>query len=104
MKVIDLLNKIANGEINEDIKIEYQYGLSYEYCTIREFFDRYIVDKENLNQDITLEDTPKEDNILPWGRVAIEEIKKCNKVSDLKIYIKTMVQVQNEIIDKVNGE
>ena len=65
IKVIDLLNKIANGEIDEDIKIEFQYGYNYEYCTIREFFDRYILDKENLNQEITLEDAPKEETKIP---------------------------------------
>ena len=54
IKVIDLLNKIANGEINEDIEIEYQNGYNFEYCDIRNFFDRYIVDKENLNQEINL--------------------------------------------------
>jgi len=103
MKVIDLLNKIANGEINEDIKIEYQYGLSYEYCTIREFFDRYIVDKENLNQEIILEDTPKED----------KKIEHINKVYDLTDFRKDYPKVaellkdlsikQYEIIDKING-
>lgn len=65
MKIIDLLNKIANGDINEDIKIEFEYGYNYEYCTIIEFFDRYILDKENLNQEITLEDTPKEESKIP---------------------------------------
>ena len=93
MKVIDLLNKIANGEINEDIKIEYQNGLSCEYCTIREFFDRYIIDKENLNLDIALEDTPKED----------KKIKKLNIKLFNANYIELVDKI-NEIIDNVNGE
>ena len=46
MKVIDLLNKIANGEVEENKEYLF-YGS--DYCTIRDFFNRYIVDKENLN-------------------------------------------------------
>lgn len=95
MKIIDLLNKIAKGEINEDIKIEYQYGLSYEYCTIREFFDRYIVDKENLNQEITLEDTQKENKKIEKIDLPIPSL------SPQIIFLSTKI---NEIIDRLNGE
>ena len=49
MKVIDLLNKIANGEIDRNNK--YQFSRD-DYCTINDFFARYIVDKENLNLEI----------------------------------------------------
>ncbi len=56
MKVIDLLNKIANGEIEENI--EYKFS-DYDYCTIKEFFNRYVVDKWNLNLEIIEEDKLK---------------------------------------------
>jgi hypothetical protein len=49
MKVIDLLNKIANGEIDRNNKYHFS---SYDYCTINEFFNRYILDEENLNSEI----------------------------------------------------
>ena len=53
MKVIDLLNKIANGEIKEDTIIEFDNGYK-DYCSVRVFFDRYIVDRENLNTEIEI--------------------------------------------------
>ena len=49
MKVIDLLNKIANGEIDEETRYKFS---PFDYCTIKEFFDRYVVDEENLNLEI----------------------------------------------------
>ena len=43
MKVIDLLNKISNGEIEEDTMFEYSHGNGYkEYCTAKQFFNIYI--------------------------------------------------------------
>ena len=50
MKVIDILNDIAKGEIDED----YEIGYNNECCTIKEFFNRYIVDEENLNLNVEL--------------------------------------------------
>jgi len=55
MKVIDLLNKIANDEVDEEIKYLFSKN---DFCTIKEFFNRYIVDKENLNLEL-------EDECLP---------------------------------------
>ena len=49
MKIIDLLNKIANGEIDRNNKYHFS---NYDYCTIDEFFNRYILDEENLNSEI----------------------------------------------------
>lgn len=60
MKVIDLLNDMAKGKNNEDNKYQFSYT---DYCTIREFFDRYIVDEANLNLEI-IEDTPKENRYI----------------------------------------
>lgn len=56
MKVIDLLNKIANGEIDRNNK--YQFSKD-DYCTINDFFARYIVDEENLNLEIIEEENEK---------------------------------------------
>ena len=49
MKIIDLLNKIANGEIDRNNKYKFSRD---DYCTINDFFARYIVDEENLNLEI----------------------------------------------------
>ena len=43
MKVIDLLNKIANGEIHYSRKFRFSHK---DYCTATQFFERYIVDKK----------------------------------------------------------
>ena len=104
MKVIDLLNKIANGEIEENTTFEYSHGNGYkEYCNVRQFFNRYIVDKENLNLEIW------EDKV---------EDKKIEKIDTKKGYygeyiedycfksmpLETLALNQNElvIIDKIN--
>ena len=58
MKVIDLLNKIANGEISEDTLIEFDNGYK-DYCSVRVFFDRYIMDRENLNCEVELLENKK---------------------------------------------
>ena len=105
MKVIDLLNKIANGEIEEDTMFEYSHGNGYkEYCSARQFFSRYIVDKENLNLEI-YED--KEDK-------KIEKLTHLNNVSNASDLV-AISQMQwennsiverkiNEIIDRINEE
>ncbi|MBO7611075.1 MAG: hypothetical protein J6T23_02565 [Elusimicrobia bacterium] len=89
MKIIDLLNKIANGEINEDIEIEYQNGYNFEYCNIRNFFDKYIVDKENLNQEIQLVKSLEEENKIP------EKL-------DENRYIGTDLSVETDMFNKIN--
>ena len=84
MKVIDLLNKIANDEIDEETR--YKFSV-FDYCTIKEFFNRYIVDEENLNLEI-IEENNK-----------IEKIKDkyCSQISKVEL-----AQKINEIIDKLN--
>ncbi len=106
MKIIDLLNKIANGEINEDIEIEYQNGYNFEYCNIRNFFDRYIVDKENLNQEIKLVKSLEEEKKIPEKLEAILEYSKDgNYISKVPNNEQLMFKI-NEIIDylKSKGE
>lgn len=85
MRIIDLLNKIANGEIDKNNKYKFSRD---DYCTVNEFFARYIVDEENLNLEI------------------IEEVKKIEKVPIGKYKpthrIKKIEKKLNEIIDKIN--
>ena len=74
MKVIDLLNKIANDEIDEETR--YKFSVN-----------KYIVDEENLNLEI-IEENNK-----------IEKIKDkyCSQISKVEL-----AQKINEIIDKLN--
>jgi len=109
MKIIDLLNKIANGEINEDIEIEYQNGYNFEYCNIRNFFDRYIVDKENLNQEIKLVKSLEEEKKIPeklstW--FSLEKDCENDNIQYANNNFKTMYEKINEICDylKSKGE
>ena len=111
MKIIDLLNKIANGEINEDIEIEYQNGYNFEYCNIRNFFESYIVDKENLNQEIKLVKNLEEENKIPKkleepkfnkGRYYIKDINGTD--SEISGIERTFRLKINEIIDYLKSK
>jgi len=88
MKVIELLNKIANGEADEMAMIKFANG---DYCNIRIFFDRYIMDRENLNLDIQVDNK-------------IEKIPKKNENGDVYLYSNEALEIIdkiNEIIDKI---
>jgi len=105
MKVIDLLNKIANGEEQEDNKYQFSY---VDYCTIREFFDRYIVDEENLNLEI-LEDKVEDKKIEKLEIVhngnanAYALLNEYGTKCGLTKHSKVMCDKINEIIDKLNS-
>ena len=53
MKVIELLTKIANGEIKEGIMFQYNNGYE-EYANVNTLFDRFTINKENLNTEIEI--------------------------------------------------
>lgn len=98
MKVIDLLQRIANGEIHYSRKFRFSHK---DYCTATQFFERYIVDKENLNLEIKeLEDTPKEDKKIK----RIEERESGWWPNSADGNVSTLKQAINEIIDKINGD
>ncbi len=94
MKVIDLLNKIANGETKEEIMFQYNNGYE-EYANINTLFDRYTINEENLNTEIEI----------------IEEDKKIEKLENKidttfekynyseRMRLTEMVNKINEIID-----
>ena len=125
MKIIDLLNKIANGEISEDTLIEFDNGYK-DYCSVRVFFDRYIIDRENLNCEVEIieENKPKTFNDIreSYGLPRIED-KKIEKIKilncdnyvkkenyetiltmqEIALDIQTLKHKVNEIIDKLNS-
>ena len=86
MKVIDLLNKIANGEIDRNSK--YQFSRD-DYCTINDFFARYIVDEENLNLEI-LEEEKKIPRRLGINDITLIDVfAKINEIIDYLDYLKS---------------
>ncbi len=97
MKIIDLLNKIANGEIDRNNR--YQFSRD-DYCTINDFFARYIVDEENLNLEIIEEDKKIEKlDVIAYDK-CIHEVT--HKEKELALEIRKTQIVLNELIDEVN--
>ena len=113
IKVIDLLNKIANGEyptIKDGIN-KYEYdkdendyitGMGYNY----EHYFSNINILDYLNDEVEIiEDTPKEDK-------KIDKLKYCmvdgyiviGGTRDIDEQLRIICERINEIIDKVNGE
>lgn len=99
MKVIDLLNKIANGETKEEIMFQYNNGYE-EYANINTLFDRFTINKENLNTEIEI----------------IEENKKIEKIDmfdyftgydfdntsiDLRKHLEVNFQILNDKINEI---
>ena len=102
MKVIDLLNKIANGEIDEEKKYQFSYQ---DYCSIKEFFNRYIVDEENLNLEIKDNDDLEllpDDELYEFNKYASLDKEHLDfNFRALKDKINEMIKDINEI--KKNG-
>ena len=112
MKVIDLLNKIANGE-EVPKKIIYKGHLYYNVCNEEQaYYENPEIDDNlflfavynegNLNDEVEIiEDTPKEDK-------KIEKLDRyeyiINCVTDISKTLDAYQDKINEIIDKVNGE
>ena len=127
MKIIDLLNKLANGEVPKKIKYDndiYEYNKDYQdYGYFNTGIDRYItlIENElnsvfNLNEEVEIiEDTPKEDKKIE----KLETYKDRNNdifldnlcykyvpihKDSLSFNEQVIIDKLNEIIDKINGE
>lgn len=113
MKVIDLLNKIANGEeVPKKIKVGgYYYEFFerikniYDYKQIDiddgKYFDDYLCDSFFLDDE----------NVLNWEVEIVEEDKKIEKIEIEQVgdFIEPpstfeLANKINEIIDKINEE
>ena len=113
MKVIDLLNKIANGEyptIKDGIN-KYEYdkdendyitGMGYNY----EHYFSNINILDYLNDEVEIiEDTPKEDKkIEKLNWTMVDGYCIVGNMKDPDEARKVICQKIDEIIDKVNGE
>ena len=98
IRVIDLLNKIANGEeVPKKIIINDRESDS-EYL-----FDVFIgITQYVLNMELEIIEEYEE--ITKWGKGALEEIKtkKDYKINDLQKYIELLMETQNQIIDRLD--
>ena len=123
MKVIDLLNKIANGEIEDKrtFNIVFKNGLlrSIYYdkdeencmCCLKNVSDDYsIYDDISFDTEIaTIEEEkkiPEKWNDLSFTTMRKKEDSIDDDIHKLKGYIETIMRTQNEIIDylKSKGE
>lgn len=117
IKIIDLLNKIANGEevpkkiLLNRIVFEYQ-GDDYlykdedkkEYWLFSACYtDKYMWLEDFLKDEVEIIGDPKK--IEKWGEGALEEMEKCTDytLEDLQKYIRILAETQNELIDEINN-
>lgn len=107
IKIIDLLNKIANGK--EMPKTIRWYDEFYnDYDEISNNYKAFVYEKLknevwNLNDEVEIiEETKK---IEKWGEGALEEMEKCTDytLEDLQKYIRILAETQNELIDEINN-
>lgn len=93
IKVIDLLNMIADG----DKELKNKYGIY-----INTYLHTHYV-PECLNDYVEIIEEPKK--IEKWGEGALEEMEKCTNytLEDLQKYIRILAETQNELIDEINN-
>ena len=117
IKIIDLLNKIENGEevpkkiLLNGIIFEYQ-GDDYLYKDEDKkehwlfsagYTDKYMWLEDFLKAEVEIIEDPKK--IEKWGEGALEEMEKCTDytLEDLQKYIRILAETQNELIDEINN-
>ena len=107
IKIIDLLNKIANGE-EDDLLTEFEFdNRVWNFKGLND--SEFCLDGWLLNQNITITkhkeilEEPKK--IEKWGEGALEEMEKCTDytLEYLQKYIRILAETQNELIDEINN-
>ena len=110
IKIIDLLNKIANKEqVPEKIKYEKDTYIHIDnycyYCKDTNLIlsDRIFAEYSKLNDYVEIIEESKK--IEKWGEGALEEMEKCTDytLEDLQKYIRILAETQNELIDEINN-
>lgn len=100
MKIIDVLNDIAKGEIDED----YEIGYNNECCTIKEFFNRYIVDEENLNLNVELFGKGIDCNYIPL--IPDDELFTTGEniltIQEIDYNFKVLKEKINQVVEELN--
>lgn len=111
MRVIDLLNKIANGEevpkkivyhsLTGDRVWEFENNCQVEYGYKMTCF----CDKTSLNVEVeVMGEDPEDEEIVGWSNTAIKEMRKEKNLSEIKKYLEVVMRTQNEIIKKINKD
>ena len=90
MKVIDLLNKIANEELRYDVKI----NTRYEYSTINEYLKKYGINEDTLNVEVI-----GFDDIIEESKGIPEKMLMCT--SGIMSY-EAVEHITTELKDKIN--
>lgn len=106
MKIIDLLNKIANGE-EVPKKIKWQ-GQIYEYSNFERFYYQngfsmyrdFYTEGNCLNDEIEIIEEPKKIEKIPLP--SIDEFKKMSAEERYVITAKEY-DLLNELIDEINN-
>lgn len=106
MKIIDLLNKIANGE-EVPKKIKWQ-GQIYEYSNFERFYYQngfsmyrdFYTEGNCLNDEIKIIEEPKKIEKIPLP--SIDEFKKMSAEERYVITAKEY-DLLNELIDEINN-
>jgi hypothetical protein len=108
MKIIDLLNKIANGEgVPKKIKYnntDYYLYDNYSYLTFAKtrFFDSIYFKELNDEVEIIEEDKGISKDIK-WYLIEEQE-KEETKIAQINMNFRIMREKMAEIIDKINEE
>ena len=107
IKIIDLLNKIANGE-EDDLLTEFEFDKRvWNFKRLND--SEFCLDGWLLNQNITItkhkEILEEPNKIEKWGEGALEEMENCTDytLEDLQKYIRILAETQNELIDEINN-
>lgn len=102
MKIIDVLNDIAKGEIDED----YEIGYNNECCTIKEFLNRYIVDEENLNLNVELFGKGIDCNYIPLipddELIILKQEKAIDMQKAIDFNFKVLQEKINQVVEELN--
>ena len=119
MKIIDLLNKIANGEkVPKKIKYEekewiygknvqdyiYEKDIEIKYL-IQTILNGYRATKDLLFYEVEIIEEEKDiEKIDKWNENIIRGLRNDEEVSNwqIKNYISVLMGTQNQIIDEVN--
>ena len=109
IKIIDLLNKIANGEeVPKEIKVNdniYHYDETdcNEFYRYRTMTNELLTDYADLNDEVEIIEEEKK---IPekWNDLSFTTMRNQDDIEHLKGYIATIMRTQNEIIDYLESK